>query len=58
MSELTEQNLLAIHLHRSPDGSWYAVGNFRDKRVGKNGTRVVAENLSPAKVTEILKCLE
>ena len=54
----SEEELLALHFHRSLDGSWYAVGSFRDTTVGKKGQAIVAQEIPRAKMAKILALLE
>lgn len=50
--------LLALHLHKSQDESWYAVASLRDKTVGKRGQCVIADSLPESVIREMLTCLK
>lgn len=50
--------MLAVHLHRALDGSWYAVGTFRDKSIGKYGQKILEGSIASSTIDMIAGLIE
>ncbi len=51
-------DVLALHLHQSQSESWYAIGTFRDKSVGKRGQLVIAESIPQSRIGDIIALIK
>ena len=57
MKTPSEEDFLALHLHRSLDGKWYVVGTTRNIENGTNANMIVSEFVAQSTIAKILTLL-